>query len=36
VPKEVITKLPPAAVDTITDEFEIPAFIRRRGIREGK
>jgi cell division protein FtsZ len=36
VPKEVITKLPAAEVETTSDEFEIPAFIRRRSIREGK
>lgn len=33
--KEVVTKLP-SAVEEINDEFEIPAFIRRRSVREGK
>ncbi len=34
-PKEVVTKLHTAS-ETPSDEFEIPAFIRRRSFREGK
>jgi len=33
--KEVVTKLT-SAVEEMSDEFEIPAFIRRRSVREGK
>ena len=32
--KEIISSVPPA--ELVEDEFEIPAFIRRRGIKEGQ
>ncbi len=31
--RKIVTQIP---ADTVSDEFEIPAFIRRRGIKEGK